>query len=1836
MDIQQKARWVAGLRVMSNYWRGRSVNRLTENEAIGQEAIERTLPIFKKALKDLNTQINELYVQYSNEVGLDVLELTRVLSGVDRNKFISHMHSVLKEVGLDVGDIYNREFLEKLTRLEAFKQQVYWEVEKLAKEQEEIQTEAYKEMVKRSYEETGNDIRRLAGDTTSPFQTITTQTLTELLKERWAGGNYSHRIWGNTSRLGKKLMDTLGTGLLIGYSQQRMANEVSERFDVTEYEMMRLIRTEANYFNNQAELQSYKDENIPYYRFDAILDGRTSHWCDPSQGGLGGMIFAVEDAIVGVNYPPLHPHCRSTTYPMYKDEIGSEKIWKSNDVLAGNHILVTASPPPKPRPTKPKPKPIVTDGMESITDYKSFKEYFASINPKFKPVRKRIEIYKKNILNAKSPKNAYSIILDRDHITSVYDNETAQMVYAFQELKLLPQVYAVNKEQFEFLEKNTKSALSIREIMRKLLAQNNAVDMRTMWADQTYLGGKQPLLKVINYAELSKSIAKDILTEKDWGLLVRTTGKEKWGNDTYLSMQFNPVKIEIEKYKKEGKGSEYISMMAETYTYLSRIYRGKSEKRVEAGWEERLGVDFLTQLMQFKGARERLFFGEGLPKEWWHFGNKVDVNNINRILRSGFKKAHSDMYNEQKFNEIVARYDKAFDQSKTQENMKLYRGVSFNENYTIDNFKVGSVQSTTDYWFTTERESLAKGYTSSEGDVAMLEIYLPKGSKALTVGQFYYENDQVLLARNTQYEVKRIYMSKEGYPVIQLQFLLPEQEKLEQRYYDMYRFDSKKIQPVETKTWEELMGDMTRSMLTKEEIDLVESTYQDFHIKRDFDEKPHAIHDYVMNSDKIERYPHGEIMMTYAKILNNKMRFENDDLTENAYQENIDNILGEMFGIAEPRNQLFTETQVPERWWHFGQDRATINEANAYIMGGYDAVKRKAKEYWSRADPMPEKDIKKMIEEYDRAFEKAQNKEDMTFFRGVSFSHNFNIDNFKVGGEYADNSFMFASPTKQNVEDYLFKNAVVDGKKVGILEIVTPKGSRVMTSGQFYDGRHTNILDKDQVLFDRDSKFMVLEISDEKAQVGDESFKYKHIKIQAMPKDVPNDYKQKLSDNVKGFSAELKPVERFKVKTAELRPLVQLHEVEKLTKKAKEYENAYEFVLDVYHKQIGRNVDAIQSMEGVSIDNLSRKEKYQEYITTGEEKIEKNEGIIRLKDYLPERFYEEKPVWVKNLAEEETYKTLLEVRGKPKKMITVYRLNQENREPQLHFGDMISLSERYARQQEHGFLEEFEVAVQDVKLTGHDINQFRYLPTERLKEVWKNRNDPSYKVAEKLVDEGLKYIKKERKEKWRKSEDMEILLKKVSKSKTAESFVKKEFKNWMGDKPAQEIEKLPQLTKMSIKDFDLTDPVELIMEQESGVEGLQKLETRDMYKDFVRRLRYKPYTEIEVFKPRGENTQGLGYGESVSLSKFNLQQRGYKDIELFKVQARDLRFDKSGIKKGNYSNPIYYPKEKLKGVWEATEGKKKINEKKLLTKVNIKDIRDKRYQYPVSKDIQKLLTRKGVSFKAYSPVDTSLGSYSPESRNIKLKLVDWYGDIKPEEMKKELGDVYTQALENGTDWAMALSKDIFTHKIFKDIPDEYVKKLFCQIPKERVMHSLYHEIGHLVDMQDFLSEHRAGEWNTGVHNIASGSVYSESPEWRAIGLEAYKKGTDDLTKILEKRMRTVFEYNFITSIRKKGNRLPSIDNELVLKIVNGDYDFKDGDMKLRTVKNNGESFVYPVMTDWRTEYAEKHHEMFADAFAWYMESPKEMEKQAPLVYNYVNKIWQKTKQKNKEWEMNLL
>ena len=145
------------------------------------------------------------------------------------------------------------------------------------------------------------------------FDKIASRKMQKIISSDWINGtNWSEKLWKDCDNVGQKITNVLEEGIPQGKSMQKMASELEDLTGQSFNNSFRLIRTESARVNGEVLIDSFKQaqEELGYtrYRYDAFLDNRTSKICKE----LDNQVFLIDDAEIGVNFPPMHPNCRST------------------------------------------------------------------------------------------------------------------------------------------------------------------------------------------------------------------------------------------------------------------------------------------------------------------------------------------------------------------------------------------------------------------------------------------------------------------------------------------------------------------------------------------------------------------------------------------------------------------------------------------------------------------------------------------------------------------------------------------------------------------------------------------------------------------------------------------------------------------------------------------------------------------------------------------------------------------------------------------------------------------------------------------------------------------------------------------------------------------------------------------------------------------------------------------------------------------------------------------------------------------------------------------------------------------------------------------------------------------------------------------------------------------------------------------------------------------------------------------------------------------------------------------------------------------------------------
>ena len=318
-----------------DYWEERQVKREAKAFTTIQDVEKEYKIALEKAKQNINKELSRIGTTYMKDNNLSYHDALKLLKGdeykvwkKDLHEYMAEYNKLLKTAPLEAKKLYLEiETLaarSRLSHLDSLKAQVDMEMVKLIFGVEDSAKNALTSVYRDTFIEVTKDLGINA--------IVSRDKIKAVLDRPWSGSNFSQRIWSNADKLAQTVKQEIVNGMIQGINLQTMTKRVSERFETAKKnDVERLLRTEVNYTLNQATLDGYKEAGIEKYEFSATLDSRTSQICSE----LNGEIFEIKKIAVGLNYPPMHPRCRSTTIPIIdyeslikqgREEIGEKDI----------------------------------------------------------------------------------------------------------------------------------------------------------------------------------------------------------------------------------------------------------------------------------------------------------------------------------------------------------------------------------------------------------------------------------------------------------------------------------------------------------------------------------------------------------------------------------------------------------------------------------------------------------------------------------------------------------------------------------------------------------------------------------------------------------------------------------------------------------------------------------------------------------------------------------------------------------------------------------------------------------------------------------------------------------------------------------------------------------------------------------------------------------------------------------------------------------------------------------------------------------------------------------------------------------------------------------------------------------------------------------------------------------------------------------------------------------------------------------------------------------------------------------------------------------------------
>lgn len=318
----------------ADYWKDRfeQIEKICHDKgAVTYREIEEQ---YRKAQREIESQISVWYQRFAVNNGITMQEARRLLTSGelaelkwDVNEYIKYGQQNAID-GKWMKQLENASARAHISRLEALKLQLQQQVEIVFGNQLDGIDKAMRAVYSAGYLHTAFEIQKGTGIgyTLAAFN----QTLIDkILNRPWApdGKNFSDRVWSNKQKLINELNTTLTQGIILGKDPGKIINAMSKKLDVSKTAAGRLVMTESAAFASRAQEDCFKELGVEEYEIVATLDSHTSEICQD----MDGKVFKMSEREIGLNAPPFHVNCRTTTVPYFNDE------WSKNTERAARN-----------------------------------------------------------------------------------------------------------------------------------------------------------------------------------------------------------------------------------------------------------------------------------------------------------------------------------------------------------------------------------------------------------------------------------------------------------------------------------------------------------------------------------------------------------------------------------------------------------------------------------------------------------------------------------------------------------------------------------------------------------------------------------------------------------------------------------------------------------------------------------------------------------------------------------------------------------------------------------------------------------------------------------------------------------------------------------------------------------------------------------------------------------------------------------------------------------------------------------------------------------------------------------------------------------------------------------------------------------------------------------------------------------------------------------------------------------------------------------------------------------------------------------------------------------
>ena len=465
------------------YWEKRKAYQMHKYMDEAEKTVDELYKLYKRASYDIQKKAGKIFEKYRSKHHLSKAEAERLLMKMNNLGDIKDILNQLKQNPDNknlIAALESPAYSARLKALANLNNQLSIITIAIAKEESKQISMFLNKLAHDSYYQTIFNLQQYT-DSAFTFKTLDKELVKQVLNTQWQGGNFSSRIWDNSGKLAKQVKKEIMLNLLTGRPLQDATKAIDNEFAKGYGNARRLVRTESAYISNQLVLKSYEACGVYKYIYVAILDLKTSQICRE----LDKKRFLVEKASIGLNYPPMHPWCRSTTIAWISDNLLKNLKQSAIDPVTGKRITVPGDMTysqwynlyVKNKPVAEAKEKSVLNKAADSKQYEKYREVLGSNVPENLVKFQKLKYNNSETWN--ELKKDYNVIKAIEKNKIIYDKGAAKnLYYKFKNKNIYASDHFIEdfiKRQFD---SNGNLKYTFEDIVRHNLLGDNYIDAR--------------------------------------------------------------------------------------------------------------------------------------------------------------------------------------------------------------------------------------------------------------------------------------------------------------------------------------------------------------------------------------------------------------------------------------------------------------------------------------------------------------------------------------------------------------------------------------------------------------------------------------------------------------------------------------------------------------------------------------------------------------------------------------------------------------------------------------------------------------------------------------------------------------------------------------------------------------------------------------------------------------------------------------------------------------------------------------------------------------------------------------------------------------------------------------------------------------------------------------------------------------------------------------------------------------------------------------------------------------------------------------------------------------